>query len=200
MRFRRLAFAVEVQNAVREANQDVPEDRQIVFRIGINVGDIIFENDDIFGDGVNIAARLEGIAEPGGVCISGTVHDQVAGKLSEAFEFIGHQTLKNIGEPVRAYRALGAEPASPANTAAQTVAALEFEPPDRPSIAILPFKSLGSDPDKDYIADGLRFGISASLVQLSGLFLVHAPVLNAFRGQEVAAQSVGDDLDVDYVL
>lgn len=195
-----VAFAVDVQNAVHEANQDIPEDRQIVFRIGINVGDIIFEDDDIFGDGVNIAARLEGVADPGGVCISGTVHDQVLGKLPEEFAFIGHQTLKNIAEPVRAYRTLGAKSESKTNTAAHAVSALEFDPPNRPSIAILPFKSLGSDPDKDYIADGIRFGISASLVQLSGLFLVHAPVLNNFRGQDVAAQSVGSELDVDYVL
>lgn len=195
-----VAFAVDVQNAVHQANQDIPKDRQIVYRIGVNVGDIIFEGDDIFGDGVIIATRLEGVADPGGVCISGTVYDQVLGKLPEEFEFIGHQTLKNITEPVRAYRALGAKPESTTNTAAQAVSALEFDPPDRPSIAILPFKSLCADPGKDYLADGIRFGISASLVQLSGLFLVHAPVLNNFRGQDVTAQSVGNELDVDYVL
>lgn len=195
-----VAFAVNVQTAVRKSSRDTPDDKLIVYRIGINVGDIIFEGDDIFGDGVNIAARLEGIADPGGVCISGTAHDQVLGKLPQALEFIGHQTLKNIAEPVRAYRVLIGESGTPAQISGQTTAALEFDPPDRPSIAILPFKSLSPDAEKDYIADGIRFGISASLVQLSGLFLVHAPTLNGLRGKEVAAQSVGSELEVRYVL
>ena len=195
-----VAFAVDVQNAVRKSNRDTPDDKLIVYRIGINVGDIIFEGDDIFGDGVNIAARLEGIADPGGVCISGTVHDQVLGKLPQALEFFGHQALRNIAEPVRAYRVLIAKSGTPAQLSGQTTAALEFDPPDRPSIAILPFKSLSPDAEKDFIADGIRFGISASLVQLSGLFLVHAPTLNSLRGKEVAAQSVGSELDVRYVL
>jgi len=195
-----VAFAFDVQHAVRKGNRDTPDDERIVYRIGINVGDIIFEGDDIFGDGVNIAARLEGIADPGGVCISGTVHDQILGKLPQAFEFIGHQALKNIGEPVRAYRALIGEFGTETRPPNKGRAALEFDPPDRPSIAILPFKSLNVDAEKDYIADGIRFGISASLVQLSGLFLVHAPALNSLRGKDVAAQSVGNELDVRYVL
>ena len=194
-----VAFSVAIQNAVREANYDASDARRIVYRIGINVGDIIFEGGDIFGDGVNIAARLEGIADPGGVCIGGTVHDQVVGKLPVSFEFIGHQSLKNIAAPVRAYRVLverfGERPIS-----LQAAAALEFDPPNRPSIAILPFKSLRTDPENDFIADGLRFGISASLVQLSGLFLVHAPALNHLRGKEAEAQSVGSELNVRYIL
>lgn len=195
-----VAFAVDVQTEVRKGNRDIPKNKQIVYRIGINVGDIIFEGDDIFGDGVNIAARLEGIADPGGICISGTVHDQILGKLPQTFEFIGHQALKNITEPVRTYRVTFRDSAPPNQPSERTTAALEFNPPDRPSIAILPFKSLSPDPEKDYIADGIRFGISASLVQLSGLFLVHAPTLNSLRGKDIAAQSIGSELDVQFVL
>jgi adenylate cyclase len=195
-----VAFAVEVQSAMRERNQDVSDERRIIYRIGINVGDIIIENGDIFGDGVNIAARLEGLADTGGICISGTVHDQVSGKISQAFEFMGAQTLKNIEEPVRAYRVFTDQGLSETPAGGRASSALEFAAPDRPSVAILPFKSLGSDPDKDYIAEGIRFGISATLVQLSGLFLVHAPVLNGYREKDVTAPSVGAELDVRYIL
>ncbi len=194
-----VAFATDLQDALREHNRDVPDERRILYRIGINVGDIIIEKDDIFGDGVNIASRLEGLAEPGGICISGTVHDQVAGKIPQTLESLGAQELKNIAEPVRVYRVLAEHDQTAASTGKQA-AALEFAPPDLPSVAILPFKSLGSDPDKDYIADGIRFGISASLVQLSGLFLVHAPVLNEYREKDVSVRTVGAELDVRYVL
>lgn len=192
--------AITIQEGMNDRNADLPEDAKINFRIGVNLGDIIVQDDDVFGDGVNIAARLEGLADAGGICVSGTVYDQVAGKISQACESMGEQSLKNIEGPVRAYRVITDQvlPSTPAKKG-QT-SALEFAPPDRPSIAILPFKSLGSDPDKDYLADGIRFGISASLVQLSGLFLVHAPVLNAYRGRDVVASSVGEELDARYVL
>ncbi|MBF9059339.1 hypothetical protein HKCCSP123_09100 [Rhodobacterales bacterium HKCCSP123] len=195
-----VAFALDVQNAMDTRNRDIQEDRRIVYRIGINVGDIIIEDGDIFGDGVNIAARLEAIAEPGGICISGTVYDQVARKLGEMFEFMGHQTLKNIASPVRAYRSLpektgAVRPAEPGASAA-----FDFKAPDRPSIAILPFKSLSPVPDQDYIADGIHFGLSATMVQLSGLFLIHAPTLNGYRSTEVAPDDVARQLEVRYVL
>jgi len=195
-----LRCAVEIQKAQHEVNEEVPAERRMEFRIGVNIGDVIVEGANLLGDGVNIAARLEGLADTGGICISGTVHDQVAGKISQAFESMGEQALKNIEEPVRAYRVITDQGAPATPTSARASSALEFAPPDRPSIAILPFKSLGSDPDKDYIADGIRFGISASLVQLSGLFLVHAPVLNGYREKDVTAPSVGAELEVRYVL
>ncbi|NNE21655.1 MAG: hypothetical protein HKN11_03510 [Rhizobiales bacterium] len=195
-----VAFAVDVQCCLQERNQDVRGERRIDYRIGINVGDIIIEKGDIFGDGVNIASRLEGLADPGGICISGTVHDQVAGKVPQGLEFMGARSLKNIDEPVRAYRVPVSRELSTSSPVASASAALEFAPPNLPSIAILPFKSLGADAEKDYIADGIRFGISATLVQLSGLFLVHAPVLNNYRGKDIAARSVGAELDVGYVL
>jgi class 3 adenylate cyclase/TolB-like protein len=192
--------AVEIQQDLEKSNADLPKDRLMRFRIGVNLGDVMVNGDDLLGDGVNVASRLEGLADTGGICISGTVYDQVAGKISQAFEFMGEQTLKNIEGPVRAYRIYTDRglPETPAKARASS--ALEFAPPDRPSVAILPFKSLGSDPDKDYIADGIRFGISASLVQLPGLFLVHAPVLNGYREKDVPALSVGSELDVRYVL
>ncbi|WP_299621381.1 adenylate/guanylate cyclase domain-containing protein [Pelagibius sp.] len=195
-----LRCALEIQETIENGNADLPEEHLMRFRIGINLGDVMVEGEDLLGDGVNVASRLEGLADSGGICISGTVYDQVAGKVSRAFEFMGNQTLKNIEGPVRAYRVLTDHETSKVPVEARASSALEFAPPDRPSIAILPFKSLGSDSDKDYIADGLRFGISASLVQLTGLFLVHAPVLNAYRGKDVSALTVGAELGARYVL
>ncbi|MDJ0981680.1 MAG: adenylate/guanylate cyclase domain-containing protein [Kiloniellales bacterium] len=192
--------AVEIQQNLEKSNVELPESRLMRFRIGINLGDVMVEDDDLLGDGVNVASRLEGLADPGGICVSGTVYDQVAGKISHAFKFMGEQTLKNIEGPVRAYR-VSIERAKPKTSArARASSALEFAPPERPSIAIVPFKSLGADPDKDYIADGIRLGISATLTQLSGLFLVHAPALNAYRGKDVSASSVGAELDARYIL
>jgi len=192
--------AVEIQRNVEKSNADLPKDNLMHFRIGINLGDVMIDGDDLLGDGVNVASRLEGFADTGGICISGTVYDQVAGKISQAFEFMGEQTLKNIEGKVRTYRIHTDRGLSKTPAKVRASSALEFAPPDRPSVAILPFKSLGSDPDKDYIADGIRFGISASLVQLSGLFLVHAPVLNAYRGKDVSASAVGEELEARYVL
>ncbi|MEQ8356087.1 MAG: adenylate/guanylate cyclase domain-containing protein [Kiloniellaceae bacterium] len=192
--------AVEIQQNLKKSNADLPEDRLMRFRIGINLGDVMVEGDDLLGDGVNVASRLEGLADSGGICISGTVYDQVAGKISQAFEFMGERTLKNIEGLVRAY-SVSTERAKPETPArARASSALEFAPPERPSIAIVPFKSLGADPDKDYIADGIRLGISATLTQLSGLFLVHAPALNVYRGKDVSAPSVGAELGARYIL
>ena len=196
--------AVEIQRALAERNAELAEEARIGLRIGINLGDIMVDQDDIYGDGVNVASRLESLADNGGICISGTVHDQVAGKFSETFEFMGEQALKNIEEPVRAYRVFTGERGSAALQTATAAAAdtsgLEFSPPERPSVAILPFKSLGSDPDQDYLADGIRLGIQATLVQLSGLFLVNAPALNAYRDKDVSALAAGSELGVHYVL
>ena len=195
--------AVEIQRALAERNADLPEEARIALRIGINLGDIMVDDDDIYGDGVNVASRLESLADTGGICISGTVYDQVAGKVSQTFEFMGEQALKNIEEPVRAYRVFNGDWISATRgtvNAAPDSSSLEFSPPERPSIAILPFKSLGSDSDQDHLADGIRFGIQATLVQLSGLFLVNAPALNAYRERDVSATSAGAELGVRYVL
>ena len=192
--------AVKIQQNLEKSNADLPKDSLMCFRIGVNLGDVMVDGDDLLGDGVNVASRLEGLADTGGICISGTVYDQVAGKISQAFEFMGEKTLKNIEGPVRAYRVFTDEGLSAPPARARASSPLDFAPPDKPSVAILPFKSLGSDPDKDYIADGIRFGINATLVQLSGLFLVHAPALNAYRERDVSATSVGAELGVRYIL
>jgi class 3 adenylate cyclase/TolB-like protein/Flp pilus assembly protein TadD len=198
-----LSCASVVQQQLAEYNEDLPENSQLHFRIGLNLGDVIEDRGEIYGDGVNIAARLESLADPGGICVSDAVRTAVQKKLDLNYEEMGDQSLKNIEEPVRAYRVLMdiRSSAIPGSTGAESSSSsLEFSVPDRPSVAILPFKSLGSDPDQDYLADGIRLGIQATLVQLSGLFLVNAPALNTYRDSDATATSVGTELDVRYIL
>ncbi len=190
--------AIEIQRNLEKSNADLREDRVMSFRIGINLGDVMVEGDDLFGDAVNVAARLETLADAGSIWISGAIYDQVVGKITQALEFMGEKTLKNIEGQVRAYRVPIEEVTREASM--QTASALEFDPPERPCVAIVPFKCLGSEPDKDYLADGLRFGISAALTQLSGLFLVHAPALNSYRGKDVSAPTVGAEFGARYIL
>ena len=195
--------AVAVQEGMAERNEGVPEDRKMLFRLGVNLGDVMVEGDDIYGTGVNVAARLETLAEPGGICISGTVYDQVAGKVSQPIEDMGEQALKNIEDPVRAYRILAQSGASAAVGPVQPASgsdSLEFAPRERPSIAILPFKNLSGDPAQDYLGEGLRLGILSSLVQLSGLFLIGTNAVNGYRGQDVPAAQAGSEVGVRYVL
>ncbi len=198
-----LSSAIAIQNELRTRNAALPDERKVQFRVGVNSGDVIEDRGDIYGDGVNVAARLETLAEPGGVCISDAVRTAIGNKLPFQYVSIGEHQVKNITEPVRAYRVFNGDriSATPgtANLAPDS-SSLEFSAPERPSVAILPFKSLGSDPDQDYLADGIRFGIQATLVQLSGLFLVNAPVLNAYRERDVSATSAGAELGVRYVL
>jgi len=198
-----LSCASVVQQQLAEYNEDLPEERQLHFRIGLNLGDVIEDRGEIYGDGVNIAARLESLAEPGGICVSDAIRSAVQKMLDLNYEEMGDQSLKNIEEPVRAYRVLmvtRSSAVSGAKGVESSSSSLEFSLPERPSIAILPFKSLGSDLDQDYLADGIRLGIQATLVQLSGLFLVNAPTLNAYRERDVTATSVGVELGVRYVL
>jgi adenylate cyclase len=146
--------AAAIQRGMADRNHDVPEDRRIVFRIGINLGDVIIDGDDIHGDGVNVAARLEGLAEPGGMCISGGVHDQVKGKVEIEFTDMGSRKVKNIAEPVHAWRwqAEEAERARPA-----------LALPDKPSIAVLPFDNMSGDPEQEYFSDGITEDIITEL-------------------------------------
>src|SRR5260221_6850222 len=148
--------ADEIQRGLAEQNTDVPQDKRIELRIGIHVGDIIIADDDIFGDGVNIAVRLEGIAEPGGVSISDDAHRQIRGKVEITFEDMGSQSLKNIAEPMRAWRVRIGPSSSPAMlTKPPTETAQPLALPDKPSIAVLPFTNMSDDPEQDYFADGM---------------------------------------------
>lgn len=192
--------AVQIQLDIEKSNAELPQDGLMRFRIGINLGDVMIEGDDLLGDGVNVAARLEGISDKGGICISGTVYDQVSGKLSQSFEFMGEQALKNIEDPVRAYRVFVSDGSAAKSTKTSPLSPLEFTPPNKPSIAILPFKILGTDPEKNFVADGIRLGIQATLVQLSGLFLVNVPAMNSYRDTDLSAISAGAELGVNYVL
>jgi class 3 adenylate cyclase len=151
--------AVEVQRAMQDRNTDVPADHRIEFRVGINLGDIIIDGDDIFGDGVNVAARLESIAEPGGICISSSAHDQVRDKLELRFIDLGEQTFKNIARPIRAYAVvrdgLGARGSS---ITASPAAAPHL------SIVVLPFANMGGDPEQDYFVDGVTESLTTDLL------------------------------------
>ncbi|WP_170603437.1 adenylate/guanylate cyclase domain-containing protein [Ruegeria arenilitoris] len=190
--------AVEIQSGIQKSNSGFPEERVMRFRIGINLGDVMVEGENLLGDAVNIASRLEALADAGGILISGTIYDQVAGKITNTVEFDGEKTLKNIEGYIRTYRVSVEE--TNGETSQRNSTGLEFDPPERPCIAIIPFKFMGSEPNKDYLADGLRFGISATLTQLSGLFLVHAPALNSYRGKDVSAPTVGAEFGARYIL
>ena len=184
--------AVEIQQAMTARNAKTPDDRRIEFRIGVHQGDIIPDGGDVFGDGVNVAARLEGIAEPGGICISARVHEDVRTTLKLPFDDIGEQHLKNIQRPVRVYRITsGAKPAA-------TTPSLSL--PDRPSIAVLPFQNLSSDVQQDYFADGMVEDIVNGLSRIKGLFVIARNSTLSYKGHAVDAKQVGRDLGVRYVL
>jgi len=191
--------AVEVQRGVAAENIDVPPQARIEFRIGIHVGDIIFDDNDIFGDGVNIAARLEGIAEPGGICISDDAQRQIRGKLDSPFEDMGPQNLKNIVEPMRAWR-LSVDAKSAKYLSAGRPAAQPLALPDKPSIAALPFQNMSSDPEQDYFADGIVEDIITALSRYHGLFVIARNSSFAYKGQSVDIKRVGRELGVRYVL
>jgi TolB-like protein/class 3 adenylate cyclase len=192
--------AVEIQRGMAEQNIDVPQVKRIEFRIGIHVGDIIIEDADIFGDGVNIAVRLEGIAEPGGVSISDDVHRQIRGKVDITFEDLGSQSLKNIEEPMRVWRArIG--PSPPAMiTKPPTQTAQPLALPDKPSIAVLPFTNMSGDPEQDYFADGMVDDIITALSHFKALFVIARNSSFTYKGRAVDVKQVGRELGVRYVL
>jgi adenylate cyclase len=194
--------AAEIQRSVAEQNTDVPQDKRIEFRIGVHVGDIIIEENDIFGDGVNIAVRLEGIAEPGGVSISDDVHRQVRGKVDLAFEDMGAQSLRNIAEPMRVWRTeinSLTTPKVPAYSFPNDAEPLAL--PDQPSIAVLPFQNLSGDPDQDYFADGVVAEITAALSRFKDtLFVIARNSSLTYKGKVVDIKQVGRELGVRYAL
>ena len=170
----------------------MPADRRMLFRIGINLGDILIEGDDILGDGVNVAARLEGIAEPGGICISSSAYEQVRGKVAVEFADLGEQRLKNIERPVRAYAAK--------SLASHPEAHEPLPLPDKPSIAVLPFQNMCGDPEQEYFADGMVEEIITALSRFKWLFVIARNSSFTFKGKAVDIKEVGRRLGVRYVL
>ena len=189
-----LRCAAEVQAAMANSNAPLPPAHRIEFRIGVNVGDIVVEDGDIFGDGVNVGARLEGLAEPGGICVSARVQEDAAGRLELAFEDMGEQVLKNIARPVRPYRVVAA--ARPASTPENPGPPL----PDKPSIAVLPFADMSGDPEQEYFADGIVEEIITALSRIRWLFVIARNSSFTYKGQTVDVKQVGRELGVRYVL
>ena len=188
--------AVAFQEGMGERNSDTPEDRRIAFRIGVNLGDVIVQDDDVYGDGVNVAARLEGLADAGGVVVSGTVHEHVRGKLDIQFDDLGSQEVKNIAEPVRAFRV--ASGASPASAARRADGALPL--PDKPSIVVLPFQNMSGDPDQEYFSDGISEDIITALSRIRWFFVTARNSSFSYKGQSLDVRQVANDLGVRYVL
>jgi TolB-like protein/class 3 adenylate cyclase len=190
--------ADEIQRGTAEQNIDVPQDKRIELRIGIHVGDIIIEENDIFGDGVNIAVRLEGIAEPGGISISDDARRQIRGKVDITFEDLGSQSLKNIAEPMRVWRVQNgrAVPAVPNRLPVGDALPL----PDKPSIAVLPFTNMSGDPEQDYFADGMVEEIITALSHFKALFVIARNSSFTYKGRAVDVKQVGRELGVRYVL
>jgi len=182
--------AVAMRKDVAASQANVPLEQRLRFRIGINLGDVVIDGEDLLGDGVNIAARLEQACPPGGILISGTAHDQLQGTLNWLFEFTGEQRLKNISRPVRVYR-MASEPVVPAP--AQPL-------PDQPSIAVLPFTSIGQDPDQEGFADGLTEDLITDLSRRAGLFVIARHSTFAYKGRSIDVRQVARDLGVRYLL
>ncbi len=188
--------ALAVQSAIRRHDADQPDERRIAFRVGINLGDVIIEGDDIHGDGVNVAARLEGLCAPGEVTVSASVFDQVGGKLDASFDDLGEHTVKNISRPIRVYRAR-----AEADAAAEPAAAEGPLPlPDKPSIAVLPFQNLSGDPEQEYFADGISEDIITALSHFPWFFVIARNTTFTYKGQPVDVQAVAKELGVRYVL
>ena len=182
---------IDLQQGMAAANRDLPELAHIVLRIGVNLGDVMVEGSDLYGDGVNIAARLEGIAEPGGVLVSGTTFDHVRNKVNAAFDDLGTQTLKNIAEPVRVYRVAGTPRVSVASTGTAS---------DKPSIAVLPFTNMSGDPEQEYFADGMVEDIITALSHFKALFVIARNSSFVYKGRTVDIGQVAKELGVRYVL
>ena len=188
--------AIAIQEELRVRNAELPDDRKMHFRIGVNLGDVMVEGDNLYGDGVNVAARLEGLAKPGGICISGDVYNQVRHKLSVGFEDIGRQEVKNIAKPVRVYSAR-LEGIDPGVTAPPDKA---LPLPDKPSIAVLPFTNMSGDPEQEYLADGLAEDLITALSKNRWFFVIARNSTFTYKGQAVEVKQVARELGVRYVL
>jgi len=193
--------AVEVQRGMSDREPEVPEERRISFRIGINLGDVIVEEHDIFGDGVNVAARLEALAEPGGICISRMVRDQIRDKLPYTFEDMGEQSVKNIARPVRVY-AVRAEAVADLPARAVRPSAQIPQPPVAPrlSIVVLPFTNLSNDPEQQYFADGITEDLTTDLSRISDMVVISRNTAFTYQGKRIDTKQIGRELGVRYML
>jgi adenylate cyclase len=192
--------ALAIQRELRLKNAELPENRKMEYRIGINVGDVVIEGERIYGDGVNIAARLESLAEGGGICISGTVYDQVENKLALVYEYLGEQTVKNIAKPVRAYR-VRIETEAPATAQGRGEVTSSLPPlPDKPSIVVLPFVNMSQDLEQEYLSDGITEDITTDLSKISSLFVISRNSAFTYKGRAVKGQDISRELGVRYAL
>ena len=187
--------AVEIQAVMATRNEDVSENRRMLFRIGINLGDVIHDETRVYGDGINVAARLESLAAPGGVFVSQAVHDQVRDRLDLAFEDLGERELKNILHPVRVYRLR-----TPAEWMVEPASKGPFQLPDKPSIAVLPFVNMSGDPEQEYFADGIVEDVLTGLSRLKWMFVIARNSSFSYKGRSVDVRQIGRELGVRYVL
>jgi len=192
-----VACAVAIQRGMTERNAEIPDQQRIVFRLGINLGDVIVEEGDIHGDGVNVAARLEGIAEPGGICVSGTVRDHIGDRLDLTFDDLGEQSLKNIVRRIRTFRVRVSDSAL-AESSVKPTPALAL--PDKPSIAVLPFQNMSGDPEQEYFVDGMVEEIITALSRIRWLFVIARNSSFTYKGRAIDVKQVGRELGVRYVL
>jgi adenylate cyclase len=193
--------AVEIQKELQARNSDLPENRRMEFRIGVNLGDVIEDGEQILGDGVNIAARLESLSDAGGICISGTAFDHVENKLGLGYEYLGEQTVKNIAKPVRVYRVLmetGAVARKGLEVASKERTALPL--PDKPSIAVLPFANMSGDPEQEYFSDGITEDIITALSRFRWFFVIARNSTFTYKGKKVDVKTMAQDLGVRYIL
>jgi len=191
-----LACAAELQSGMAERNRQTTDGPRIVFRIGINLGDVIVEGDDLYGDGVNVASRLEGLAEPGGICISAKVYDEVKNKLALGYEDMGEQEVKNIAEPIHVYLIVPERSAETLKAEAGEDLAL----PDKPSIAVLPFDNMSGDPEQEFLADGITEDLITALSRIRWFFVIARNSTYTYKGKAVEVTQVAKELGVRYVL
>ena len=194
-----LDCAMGIQRELKIRNEALPFERKVEFRIGINLGDVIVDRDDIYGDGVNVAARMEALARPGGICISGKVYEEAKNKIDATFEDIGEQAVKNIADPIRSYHVLeGSKGATTAPAPGPPPATPAL--PDKPSIAVLPFDNMSGDPEQEYFADGITEDLITDFSKLSGLLVIGRNSSFVYKGKSVDLRQVGRELGVHYVL
>ena len=193
--------AIAIQKLMVERNAETPDAKRIVYRIGVNLGDVLIEDDDILGDGVNIAARLEGLCEPGGVLISGAAYEHTRGRIDAEFVDLGEKDLKNIARPVRVYALdVGAPNGEPAQAKPAPAPAPEKSAAPRLSIVVLPFANMGGDPDQDHFVDGVTGSLTTDLSRIRGSFVVGRNTAFTYKGKAVDLKQIGRELNVRYVL